>query len=65
MADLGWFVSAWLNAHSALLAKQTVYIILNVVGYMMWRRDERLREELERLENRVLEKSPEKEAVSS
>jgi nicotinamide riboside transporter PnuC len=54
VADLGWFASAWVNAHSALLAQQAVYILLNVVGYVMWRKDERLREELERIETREL-----------
>jgi nicotinamide riboside transporter PnuC len=42
-ADLGWFVSAWMNSHSSLLAQQFIYIMLNVVGYAMWRQDERLR----------------------
>jgi nicotinamide riboside transporter PnuC len=55
VADLGWFASAWVNSHSALLAQQAVYILLNVVGYVMWRKDERLREELERIETRELE----------
>ena len=53
-ADIGWFVSAWLNAHSALLAQQMVYIILNIVGYIMWRRDEQIEERLNRLESRPL-----------
>ncbi len=36
---------------SAVVGKKcfTVYILLNIVGYVMWRRDERLREELERV----------------
>jgi hypothetical protein len=55
VADLGWFASAWMNAHASLLAQQSVYILLNIVGYVMWRRDERLREELERIEARALE----------
>jgi hypothetical protein len=42
-ADLGWFVSAWMSSHSSLLAQQAVYILLNLVGYAMWRQDERLR----------------------
>ncbi len=54
VADLGWFASAWMNDHSALLAQQSVYILLNIVGYIMWRRDDRLREELERVEMRAL-----------
>ena len=54
VADLGWFVSAWMNFHPSLLAQQTVYILLNVVGYVMWRKEERLREELERIETREL-----------
>jgi hypothetical protein len=43
----GWFLSQ--------LAQQSVYILLNVVGYVMWRKDERLRQELERIEERELE----------
>jgi nicotinamide riboside transporter PnuC len=42
-ADLGWFVSAWISHHPSLLAQQFIYILLNVVGYAMWRSDERLR----------------------
>ena len=42
-ADLGWFLSAWMSRHPSLLAQQLIYILLNVVGYAMWRRDERLR----------------------
>jgi nicotinamide riboside transporter PnuC len=55
VADLGWFTSAWVNSHTTLLAQQVVYILLNIVGYILWRRDDRLREELERLEARELE----------
>jgi len=55
VADLGWFASAWMNSHATLLAQQSVYILLNIVGYVLWRKDERLREELERLEARELE----------
>jgi len=47
VADLGWFASAWMNSHASLLAQQSVYV--------MWRKDERLREELERIEARELE----------
>jgi len=54
VADLGWFTSAWMNFHSALLAQQTVYILLNIVGFVIWRRDERIEKELERLEKREL-----------
>jgi nicotinamide riboside transporter PnuC len=54
VADLGWFTSAWVNFHPTLLAQQTVYILLNIVGYVMWRRDERLREALELIETREL-----------
>ncbi len=54
VADLGWFVSAWVNFHPTLLAQQGVYILLNIVGYVMWQRDARLREELERIETREL-----------
>lgn len=43
VADLGWFASAWMNAHSSLLVQQAIYILLNIVGYAMWRQDERLR----------------------
>ena len=42
-ADLGWFASAWISSHPALLAQQLIYVLLNIVGYVMWRRDERLR----------------------
>ncbi len=61
IADLGWFVSAWENAHTTLLAQQTVYILLNIVGYIMWRKDERLREALEKIEARELKAGDEKE----
>ncbi len=54
IADLGWFASAWVNSHPSLLAQQSVYIFLNIVGYVMWRRDERLRAELEHIETREL-----------
>ncbi len=54
VADLGWFVSAWVNFHPSLLAQQAVYIFLNIAGYWMWRRDERLQEALEAVENRAL-----------
>ena len=54
VADLGWFVSAWMNSHVTLLAQQTVYILLNVVGYIMWRREDQLREKLDRIERRAL-----------
>jgi hypothetical protein len=37
--------------------RQIVYLLLNIVGYVMWRRDERLQEELERIETRELEAS--------
>jgi nicotinamide riboside transporter PnuC len=43
VADFGWFVSAWMNSHSSLIAQQFIYILLNLVGYVMWRKDERLR----------------------
>ncbi len=55
VADLGWFVSAWAHFHPALLAQQAVYIALNVVGYALWRRDERLRQALEEVESRALQ----------
>jgi len=61
VADLGWFASAWMNSHTTLLAQQVVYIFLNIVGYVMWRRDDRLREELERIEARALEVADEAE----
>ena len=60
VADLGWFASAWLNFHPSLLAQQIVYLFLNIVGYVMWRRDDRLREALERLEARALKDEEEK-----
>ena len=63
VADLGWFASAWMNSHTTLLAQQGVYILLNVVGYVMWRKDERLREELERIEARELETAPDEAKV--
>ena len=47
VADLGWFGSAWMSSHSSLLVQQLIYILLNVVGYAMWRQDERLRWGLE------------------
>jgi hypothetical protein len=47
VGDLGWFVSAWVSHHPTLLAQQFVYILLNIVGYALWRRDERLRWGLE------------------
>ena len=54
VADLGWFVSAWVNFHPTLLAQQSVYILLNIVGYIMWRKDDRLKAELEKIEQRAL-----------
>ncbi len=57
IADLGWFVSAWVNFHPTLLAQQSVYILLNIVGYIMWQRDARIEAALDRLEKRPL-KSP-------
>ena len=65
IADLGWFASAWVNSHPSLLAQQSVYILLNIVGYVLWRRDERLREELERIEARELAVTAEEELISS
>lgn len=65
VADLGWFVSAWMNWHTTLLAQQTVYILLNIVGYVMWRKDERLREELEKIEARELKAADEEEELVS
>lgn len=59
VADAGWFVSAWMNDHSSLLAQQAVYIFLNIVGYVMWRRDERLKAALEAIEQRDLEEAGE------
>jgi hypothetical protein len=54
-ADLGWLGSAWVNGHSSLFAQQCVYLLLNVVGYVMWRRDERLEQRLKDIEDRSLE----------
>jgi nicotinamide riboside transporter PnuC len=53
-ADLGWFVSAWAQAHGSLIAQQVVYIVLNVVGFVLWRRDERLNAELDQVEQRAI-----------
>jgi nicotinamide riboside transporter PnuC len=50
VADFGWLASAWVNGHPSLLAQQVVYIILNVVGYVLWRRDEKLTADLDRIE---------------
>ncbi len=61
VADLGWFVSAYVNSHPSLLAQQAVYILLNIVGYVMWRREERLREALERYEGRRLKTADDEE----
>ncbi len=66
VADLGWLISAWMNFHPSLLAQQIVYLLLNVIGYVMWRRDDRLREELEGLEARELKtEDDEEESVVS
>jgi nicotinamide riboside transporter PnuC len=54
VADVGWLVSAWLNRHPALLAQQVIYILLNVVGYVIWQREQRLKETLDRIEQREL-----------
>lgn len=64
-ADLGWFVSAWVNVHESLLAQQAVYILLNIVGYVMWRRDDRLKELLEALEERDLMDAGDEEELAS
>jgi hypothetical protein len=58
VADLGWLFSAWMNSHATLFAQQAIYIVLNVVGYIMWRRDEKLQDELERIEARELRGDP-------
>jgi nicotinamide riboside transporter PnuC len=63
IADLGWFASAWVNFHPSLLAQQIVYLLLNVVGYVLWRRDDRLRETLERLEARALKVDDDEEEL--
>ncbi len=63
VADLGWFSSACLNFHPSLLAQQVVYLFLNIIGYAMWRRDDRLREELERIEARELKEGEEEEEL--
>jgi nicotinamide riboside transporter PnuC len=55
VADLGWLGSAWVNGHSSLLAQQIVYLLLNIVGYVLWRRDERLEQRLREIEERALE----------
>jgi len=61
VADLGWFSSAWVNAHPSLLAQQVVYIILNVVGYVLWRRDDKLADDLDRIERREWKRNVESE----
>ncbi|HEY8966215.1 MAG TPA: hypothetical protein VIM58_07220, partial [Candidatus Methylacidiphilales bacterium] len=33
--------------HATLVAQQSVYILMNVVGYWLWRRDEREKKALE------------------
>ena len=53
-ADLGWLGSAWVNGHASLLAQQIIYLFLNIVGYVMWRRDERLERRLRDIEDRLL-----------
>jgi nicotinamide riboside transporter PnuC len=58
VADVGWFISAWAHDYASLLFQQTIYILLNIVGYRMWQREERLRKELERLESRELRLHP-------
>ena len=65
VADVGWFVSAWVNFHPALLAQQSVYILLNIVGYILWRRDDRLKAELEldRIERRDLKTAEDEEEL--
>jgi nicotinamide riboside transporter PnuC len=58
-ADLGWFVSAWMSSHTSLLAQQAIYVLLNLVGYVMWRKDERLRWGLEPIQaNRDFDSFP-------
>ena len=54
VADLGWLASAWETAHTSLLAQQAVYVLMNIVGYVMWRRDDVLKKRLEEIEERVL-----------
>ena len=46
VADVGWLTTAWMNSHTTLFAQQILYLILNIVGYLMWTRDGRLRQEL-------------------
>ncbi len=55
VADVGWLASAWMNGHASLLAQQVVYILLNVVGFVMWRRDERIELRLKQIEERPLQ----------
>ncbi|SDT89311.1 Nicotinamide mononucleotide transporter [Verrucomicrobium sp. GAS474] len=57
VADAGWFASAFAGGHASLLAQQSIYILMNVVGYFLWKRDERLKELLEAAEKRALQPS--------
>jgi len=50
VADVGWFASAWMSSHPSLVAQQAIYIFINLVGYALWRQDERLRCGLESIQ---------------
>jgi nicotinamide riboside transporter PnuC len=63
IADLGWLASAFVNGHFSLLAQQIVYVMLNVIGYVMWRRDERIEQRLTEIEDRVLKGESVRELV--
>jgi nicotinamide riboside transporter PnuC len=63
VADLGWFTSAWVNSHPSLLAQQVVYIILNVVGYVLWQREDKLADDLDRIERREWKRNVETEPM--
>ena len=54
VADVGWFISAWQTNHVSLIFQQSVYILLNIVGYQMWKKDEKLQQALDALEQRGL-----------
>jgi nicotinamide riboside transporter PnuC len=60
VADLGWFLSAWMNFHPTLLAQQSVYIVLNIVGFVLWRKDDQLKAKLNQIERRDLQTSDSK-----
>jgi len=48
IGDLAWFTTAILTSHGSLIAQQVAYIVMNVAGYWIWKREES--EELKRVE---------------